>query len=153
MGRQKRGCLMKINLEIVDDDMKTTVTFEGDLGKKRVIHLIEALDFQNTSTNTSSSSTPPNFLDIKDEKLTVKERLRLFLRYEYPKVWFTSIEIREHYKSVFENIPLSTVSTYLARMYREGILERRGNRVQREYRFIYGESDDQKVAQGISLHL
>jgi hypothetical protein len=144
---------MKINLEIVDDDMKTTVTFEGDLGKKRVLHLIKALDFQPTSTDTSPSSTPPNFLDIKDEKLTVKERLRLFLRYEYPKVWFTSIEVREHYQRVFEKIPLSTVSTYLARMYREGILDRRGNRVQREYRFIYGESEDQKVAQGMSLHL
>ncbi len=144
---------MKINLEIVDDNMKTTVTFEGDLGKKRVLHLIEALDFQPTSTNTSTSSTLPNFLDIKDEKLTVKERLRLFLRYEYPKVWFTSIEVREHYQRVFEKIPLSTVSTYLARMYREGILDRRGNRVQREYRFIYGESEDQKVAQGMSLHL
>ncbi len=146
--------MMKINLEIVDGDMKTTVTFEGDLGKKRVLQLIEALDFQPTSTETSSR-TLPNSLDLKtsDEKLTVKERLRLFLRYEYPKVWFTSIEVREHYGRVFERIPLSTVSTYLARMYREGILERRGNRVQREYRFIHEESNDQIVAQGMALHL
>ncbi len=144
---------MKIKLEIVDDDMKTTVTFEGDLSKKKVLHLIEALDFHSTSTNTSSSSTLPKFLDIKDEKLTVKERMRLFLRYEYPKVWFNSIEVREHYQRLFENIPLSTVSTYLARMYREGILERRGNRVQREYRFIHEKSEDQKAAQGVSLHL
>ncbi|HIH36470.1 MAG TPA: hypothetical protein HA232_00995 [Methanocellales archaeon] len=146
--------MKKINLEIVDGDMKTTVIFEGDLGKKRVLQLIEALDFQPTSTETSSR-TLSDSLDLKlaDEKLTVKERLRLFLRYEYPKVWFTSIGVREHYQGVFENIPLSTVSTYLARMYREGILERRGNRVQREYRFIHEESTDQTVAQGMALHL
>lgn len=145
---------MKINLEIVDDDMKTTVTFEGDLGKKRVLQLIEALDFQPTSIETSSRTLSDSLdLKIADEKLTVKERLRLFLRYEYPKVWFTSIGVREHYMRLFENIPLSTVSTYLARMYREGILERRGNRVQREYRFILEESTDQTVSQGMALHL
>ncbi|MDD2666141.1 MAG: hypothetical protein PHD13_07065 [Methanocellales archaeon] len=146
--------MKKINLEIVDGDMKTTVTFEGDLGKKRVLQLIEALDFQPTSTETSSR-TPPDSLDLKiaDEKLTVKERLRFFLRYEYPKIWFTSIEVREHYGRVFGKIPLSTVSTYLARMYREGILERRGNRVQREYRFIHEGPTDQTVAQNMALHL
>ena len=73
--------MMKIGLEIVDDDMKTTVTFEGDLGKKRVLQLIEALDFQLASTETSSR-TLPDSLDVTDETLTVKERRRLFLRYE-----------------------------------------------------------------------
>lgn len=144
--------MMKIGLEIVDDDMKTTVTFEGDLGKKRVLQLIEALDFQLASTETSSR-TLPDSLDVTDETLTVKERLRLFLRYEYPKVWFTSVGVREHYERTFEKIPLSTVSTYLARMYREDILERRGNRAQREYRCIHKELEDQKVAQGMALRL
>ena len=143
--------MMKISLEIVEGKMKTNVTFEGDLSKKRVLQLIEALDFQPTPTETSCAL--PSSSDLTDETLTVKERLRLFLRYEYPKVWFTSIEVKEHYERAFGNIPLSTVSTYLARMYKEGILERRGNRAQREYRCIYERTEDQKVAQDMPLHL
>jgi hypothetical protein len=57
------------------------------------------------------------------------------LRFEYPRVWFSSLDVKRQYESVYGKINLSTVSTYLARMYRDNILERRGNRTQREYRF------------------
>ena len=67
--------------------------------------------------------------------LTLKERLEMFLRFEYPRVWFTSLDVKKQYESVYGKIGLSTVSTYLARMSRENILIRRGNRNQREYRF------------------
>ena len=68
------------------------------------------------------------------ESLSVRERLELFLKYEYPQVWFTSTDIKNHYERVYDPINQSTVSTYLARMCARGVLERRGNRVQREYR-------------------
>lgn len=67
--------------------------------------------------------------------LTLKERLEMFLRFEYPRVWFSSIDVKRQYEHVYGNINLSTVSTYLARMYRDDVLERRGNHNQREYRF------------------
>ena len=68
------------------------------------------------------------------ESLSVRERLELFLKYEYPQVWFTSTDIKNHYERIYDPINQSTVSTYLARMCTRGVLERRGNRVQREYR-------------------
>jgi len=68
------------------------------------------------------------------ESLSVRERLELFLKYEYPQVWFTSTDIKNHYERVYDPINQSTVSTYLARMCARGVLERRGNRVQREYK-------------------
>jgi len=149
---------MKINVEIVyDDGTKTIVSFEGALVKERVLQMIEALDFQPTPAETSSRLTSQDFAQdiarLSDEKLTVKERLKLLLRYEYPGIWFTSKEVKAHYERIFEHIPLSTVSTYLGRMYRAGILERRGNRVQREYRYVSKAPGEQKVAQGIPLHL
>ena len=67
--------------------------------------------------------------------LTLKERLELFLRFEYPRVWFTSLDVKRQYEVVYGKINLSTVSTYLARMHRDYILDRRGNHNQREYRF------------------
>jgi len=66
--------------------------------------------------------------------LSVRERLESFLKYEYPHVWFTSTDVKAHYGRIYDQINLSTVSTYLARMHNRGLLERRGNRMQREYR-------------------
>lgn len=70
----------------------------------------------------------------ESQSLTLKERLEMFLRFEYPRVWFSSLDVKRQYESVYGKINLSTVSTYLARMYRDNLLLRRGNRNQREYR-------------------
>ncbi|MCZ7373015.1 MAG: hypothetical protein O8C60_05070 [Candidatus Methanoperedens sp.] len=69
------------------------------------------------------------------DTLTLKERLEMFLRFEYPRIWFTSLDVKRQYEVVYGKINLSTVSTYLARMHRDDILDRRGNHNQREYRF------------------
>lgn len=71
---------------------------------------------------------------LKNESLTIKERLELFLNFEYKDQWFTSLEVKRDYDRVYPSIKLSTVSTYLSRLYREGKLERMGNRNQRKYR-------------------
>ena len=133
---------MKIRLEIFyDNGMKTTVEFEGALSREHVIGVIESLDLHEKSSVSDSNW-------VGSETLTIKERLRSFLRYDYPKVWFTSLDVKKEYEQVFdEKINLSTVSTYLARMYRDGILDRRGNRVQREYKIILDgefEKNDEK---------
>ena len=78
---------------------------------------------------------------LNDTSLTINERLELFLKYEYPNVWFTSQDIQKHYEKVYGKIKLSTVSTYLSRMYRRKLLERRGNRTQREYIYINQEEN------------
>ncbi len=66
--------------------------------------------------------------------LTIKERLKLFLRFEYPDHWFNTLEVKERYDRQYSEIKISTVSTYLSRLHSEGFLERRGNKVAREYR-------------------
>ena len=78
---------------------------------------------------------------LNDMSLTISERLELFLRYEYPRVWFSSQDVQQHYERVYGTIKQSTVSTYLSRMFRKALLERRGNRTQREYRYIADEPE------------
>ncbi|NPE27643.1 hypothetical protein HNV12_22740 [Methanococcoides sp. SA1] len=87
---------------------------------------------------------------ILDTSLTISERLELFLKYEHSREWSTSIKIQQHYESIYGEIKLSTVSTYLSRMYRKNLLERRGNRTQREYLYIgdVGEVVSQPAQQG-----
>ncbi len=77
--------------------------------------------------------------DIDDlssaERLTIKDRLKLFLKFEYRTAWFGTIEVKERYERQYgEEIKISTVSTYLSRLHNEGFLERRGNKVEREYK-------------------
>lgn len=78
---------------------------------------------------------------LNDASLTINERLELFLRYEYPRVWFSSQDVQKHYEKIYGEIKQSTVSTYLSRMFRKNLLERRGNRTQREYRYIGDEQE------------
>jgi hypothetical protein len=73
--------------------------------------------------------------DLSAEKLTIKERLKLFLKFEYPGTWFGTIDVKDRYERQYgEEIKISTVSTYLSRLHKEGFLDRRGNKVEREYR-------------------
>ncbi|TGC10643.1 hypothetical protein [Methanolobus halotolerans] len=76
---------------------------------------------------------------INDSSLTINERLELFLKYEYPRVWFSSQDVQQQYERIYGPIKQSTVSTYLSRMFQKRLLERRGNRTQREYRYIADE--------------
>lgn len=84
---------------------------------------------------------------LKNESLTIKQRLELFLNFEYKGRWFTSLEVKRDYDRVYGNINLSTVSTYLSRMYRENKLERMGNRNMRKYH-LREESEPQEYSFG-----
>ncbi|MBN2487488.1 MAG: hypothetical protein JXA98_00510 [Methanosarcinaceae archaeon] len=88
---------------------------------------------------------------LNDATLTINERLELFLKYEYPRVWFTSQNVQQHYERVYGNIKLSTVSTYLSRMYRRSLLDRRGNRTQREYKYIADEITENESSEYVAV--
>ena len=64
------------------------------------------------------------------------DRLENFISFEFPDIWFTTQQLRDKYETVSDDIKLSTVSTYLSRMNRDGMLERKGNRNNRQYRLI-----------------
>lgn len=86
---------------------------------------------------------------LKNESLTIKERLELFLNFEYKGQWFTSLDVKKDYDRVYSTINLSTVSTYLSRLYREGKLERTGNRNQRKYCLKTEEEQQQSTPERI----
>ena len=91
--------------------------------------------FQTTQTTQPKTQGARNFgiNQLKNESLTIKERLELFLNFEYKGHWFTSLKVKSDYDRIYGPINLSTVSTYLSRLYREDKLERTGNRNQRKY--------------------
>ncbi|MDP2845113.1 MAG: hypothetical protein Q8N79_03430 [Candidatus Methanoperedens sp.] len=116
---------------VKDDGTRAQAEFSGKF------FAISATKFIMSAVNSKMEpSIPASFsTGIESQPLTLKERLEMFLRFEYPRVWFSSLDVKRRYESVYGKINLSTVSTYLARMYRDNILERKGNRNQREYHF------------------
>jgi hypothetical protein len=102
----------------------------------------------------SQRKVPSLHARMNDSSLTINERLELFLKYEYPRIWFSSQDIQKQYERIYGEIKQSTVSTYLSRMFRKNILARRGNRTQREYRYIVDELEpesDMRIDQMASM--
>lgn len=125
----------EVEIHIVKDDgTKAFAEFSGEFWNMSATSFILSA-VKNKPTIFEPAAESEEFNSNSDsESLTLKERLEMFLRFEYPRVWFTSLDVKRHYESVYGKINLSTVSTYLARMYRDNILERKGNHNQREYR-------------------
>jgi len=118
-----------------DDGTKADAEFEGEFPVLSAMKFILAASKASKTRNEIPPRTSIMNNIGESKTLTLKERLEMFLRFEYPRVWFTSLDVKKQYESVYGKIGLSTVSTYLARMSRENILVRRGNRSQREYQF------------------
>lgn len=134
----------RIRIEITEDDgSRTTAEFEGEQAIRKAMQFIKIAEETSTETGfehpTNTITTPkitplPDTDSYSQERLTLKERLYLFLKYEFPHTWFTSQEVKAGYEATYGSINLSTVSTYLARLAREGLLEKRGNHIRRAYR-------------------
>lgn len=78
----------------------------------------------------------PEWLGEYDiNNLSQKEKVFLLLEHTHPVEWVRSQNLKTEYEEVYgEQINLSSVSTYLARFFAEGNLQRRGSRAQREYK-------------------
>ncbi len=126
---------MKVKIEIEDGKMRSMHVFEGAIIREKVIDfLIAAGVFSEGADDLREvpQSKP-------EDSRTKRDRLEIFVRQEFPDSWFSSNELRDRYETVSDDIKLSTVSTYLSRMYYDGVLERRGNRNQRQYRLVTEE--------------
>ncbi len=137
---------MEVKFNVDDKSGKITqVTFsEGSFNMEALQRAMSAI-LQNPVAEQQSVMSK-DISDLSADKPTIKERLRLFLKFEFTGDWFNTVEVKSKYERQYgEEIKVSTVSTYLTRLYNEGILERRGNRVEREYHLINVEAEDKIV--------
>jgi DNA-binding transcriptional ArsR family regulator len=126
---------MKIRIEIEDKGLKSAHEFESEdmdaeLLRERIITFLNAA---GVFAESVPAIQPPAY-PLREAGGTLMGRLENFIRLELPNDWFTSQELREKFETLQDDIKLSTVSTYLSRMTRDGILERRGNKNYRQYR-------------------
>lgn len=134
---------MPMEIKISMDDQSGKITAFSVIGEDLNAQSMEqALLFVKSKFGESDASAqkPVSVMakDIEDlsaDRLTIKDRLKLFLKFEYREAWFGTMDVKDRYERQYgEEIKISTVSTYLSRLHNEGFLDRRGNKVEREYR-------------------
>jgi DNA-binding transcriptional ArsR family regulator len=139
---------MRIRIEIEDKGLKSSHEFEsqnmdGEALREKIIGFLSA-----SGIFEGAEDRAPAARDYSSG--TLMDRLESFVRFEFSNTWFTTQELRERYETVADDIKLSTVSTYLSRMNRDGLLDRRGNRNNRQYRLIENIEPEMLSQQNIS---
>lgn len=126
----------KVKVEMSDDqDNKVTITFEGSLDEKSLKTLIvSANNILGKGTGSFDGSEDIPIEDALD--LPLYDRVKLLISTAYGMgSWFTTNELCDSFQDVFTiQLKTTTGSTYLARLYEEGLLERSGSRNERKYK-------------------
>ncbi len=95
---------------------------------------IESTVYSHQEKDREIPTLPQWISSYELESMTQREKLFLLLKHHHAGEWVRSQDLKVEYESIYgEEIKLSSLSTYLARFYSEGILRRRGSRAQREY--------------------
>jgi hypothetical protein len=129
---------MRIRIEIENKGLKSSHEFEsqnmdGEALRDKIIGFLSASGvFEGAEEHAGRVATGRDY----SSSGTLMDRLEGFIRFEFSNTWFTTQELRVRYETVADDIKLSTVSTYLSRMNHDGLLDRRGNRNNRQYRLI-----------------
>ena len=129
---------MRIRIEIEDEGLKSSHEFEsqnkgGEALREKIIGFLSASGiFEDKAESGASAASARDYGGVG----TLMDRLESFIKFEFSNTWFTTQELRERYETVADDIKLSTVSTYLSRMNRDGLLDKRGNRNNRQYRLM-----------------
>ena len=116
----------KMRVELFDNEgNRYTIAFEGQITRDKAIRLLDLVELLGgmpgeTNNNQSSNLATRNNLSRFD-------KAKLIIQKRFPLIWFSSKEIQSIYEQELkEPISLSTVSTYLSRMTKRGILIRSG---------------------------
>ena len=120
---------------------KITISFDEGCSPEDVIDVISKFQEESHTQKDNNASPPQEEVNKTSDydSLTKREKLEMVVS-QIKHGWFTSDHIKELYQFNFhEEMKPSTVSTYLARMFDENILERRGSRAKREYRLTERE--------------
>ncbi len=140
--------------------MATKIKIEIQEGRKKQLYVVEEAryseardriigflnNFYKPEALVPEASEGPRFkpeylpewlMDYDVNNLSQKEKLFLLVKHDHPNEWVRSQDLVEEYEEIYgESIKLSSLSTYLARYYVEGSMERKGGRAQREYKLM-----------------
>ena len=126
------------------DGTVITIDLPQERAMADILHVIKGLiggsegtEVAKPDENSSSGSIVSQEPMVEDlDELSIMEKIKILIKNATPLLWFSSHDIQELYQHYFGTVTLSTVSTYLARLVENGILERQGSRSKRRYKLV-----------------
>ncbi|MEM0287550.1 MAG: hypothetical protein QXG05_05205 [Nitrososphaerota archaeon] len=111
-----------LSIKVNDDEGNVyAIRVEGKLDNKKLEKIIQAYNAINSAQSTDNISTQNTQVQLD----TFYSRLTSLIQQELADTEFTSDEAQEAYEDRYnEPVKLATVSTYLSRLTRHGILTR-----------------------------
>ena len=124
----------KMRVELFDSEgNRYTIAFEGQVTRDKALRLLDLVELLGGMPSEGANSTAGNVLT--NNSLSRFEKVRLVIQKSFPLVWFSSRDVQSVYEQELkEPISLSTVSTYLARMTKRGLLLRAGESSNLKYK-------------------
>jgi hypothetical protein len=109
----------KVKVEITDEEGTTySLALHGKFSHEKVMRMMDLIDLLGQADHNAPRSVPPN-------ESTTYGRILILIQSSYATKEFSSADIARDYEERHGSpIPLSTVSTYLARQADRGILSR-----------------------------
>ena len=123
----------KMRVELFDSEgNRYTIAFEGQVTRDKALRLLDLVELLGGMPSEGATSGTGNVLT---GNLSRFEKVRLVIQKNFPLVWFSSKDIQSVYEQELkEPINLSTVSTYLARLTKRGLLLRAGESSNLKYK-------------------
>jgi len=121
----------KMRVEVFDESgNRYTITLEGKVTREKTLCLLDIIELLGGVHDKQELTTKTGRGSKFDKTKAVVEK-------HFPISWFSSKEALVMYERAFnEPTPLSTISTYLARMADRGFLEKQGPANNRRYRLV-----------------
>ena len=109
----------KVKVEITDEEGTTySLALHGKFSHEKVMRMMDLIDLLGQADHNALRAVPPN-------ESTTYGRILILIQSSYATKEFSSADIARDYEERHGSpIPLSTVSTYLARQADRGILSR-----------------------------
>lgn len=119
----------------------TVITIEGERAVADILPLIkEVLSPEGDELTSNNSGTSQELHELSGAKglddLSKIDKIKILIKNAMHLRWFSSHDLQELYHHYFGSVPISTVSTYLARLVESGDLEKQGPRQERRYKLI-----------------
>lgn len=119
----------RVKIEFYDKEgIRHTMAIEGHVTKEKVGKVLDYIELMG-----GVEGTLPTRLIQRPTHNRFEKMLTIVLSH-FPDKPFTSKEVQQTYKSVHdEDVPLSTISTYLSRLVERGVLSRAGSSFEWKY--------------------
>lgn len=120
--------IRKLKIEVQTTDNQTmTLAYSGRITEETIEHIIAFL---------KGLIKPREAVEVfKLRDLPIARKIQMIIESDFRRKWFTSRDLKKTYEETFgESVKISTVSTYLVRLWEGGFLVRKGNRNQYRYR-------------------